>query len=121
MTTQSKSAKVHSRLNHPVVDSDGHMVEFEPAFLDYLKEVAGPSMVDRYNSDVRLTGSWGNLFRWYRLSPEERHAQHATRSPWWALPTKNTLDRATRPCRSCSTNAWMRSAWILLFCIPLWG
>lgn len=95
MTTQSKSAKVHARLNHPVVDSDGHMVEFEPAFLDYLKEVAGPRMVDRYNSNERLTGSWGNLFRWYRLSPEERQEQHATRSPWWALPTKNTLDRAT--------------------------
>jgi hypothetical protein len=33
-TTQtSKSAAVRARLNHPVIDSDGHTVEFEPAFL----------------------------------------------------------------------------------------
>lgn len=95
MTTQSKSAKVRSRLTHPVIDSDGHMIEFEPGFIDYLQKVGGSSMVARFRSDERNTGSWGRLFDWYRLSPEERRAQRTTRSPWWALPTKNTLDRAT--------------------------
>ncbi|MBI3304007.1 MAG: amidohydrolase family protein [Deltaproteobacteria bacterium] len=94
-THTSKSAAVRARLNHPVIDSDGHTVEFEPAFLDYLKQVGGTTMVDRFNSAARSTGSWGHLFRWYRLSPEERRDQRATRPPWWALPAKNTLDRAT--------------------------
>jgi hypothetical protein len=71
------------------------MIEFEPGFLDYLKQVGGQTMLDRYLSPERNTGSWGKLFDWYRLSPEERQDHHATRSPWWALPTKNTLDRAT--------------------------
>jgi predicted TIM-barrel fold metal-dependent hydrolase len=91
----SQSAAIRSRLKHPVIDSDGHMIEFEPGFLDYLKQVGGQAMVDRYRSHERNTGSWGKLFDWYRLTPEERQDQHATRSPWWALPTKNTLDRAT--------------------------
>lgn len=94
-TQKSKSAVVRARLKHPVIDSDGHMIEFEPGFLEYLKKVGGRTMVDLYLSHERNTGSWGKLFDWYRLSPEERRAQHATRSPWWALPTKNTLDRAT--------------------------
>ncbi|MGE0820941.1 MAG: amidohydrolase family protein [Candidatus Binatia bacterium] len=91
----SKSAAVRSRINHPVIDSDGHMIEFEPGFIDYLKKVGGPTLVDRFYSDERNTGSWGKLSRWYRLSPAERQELHPTRAPWWALPTKNTLDRAT--------------------------
>ena len=35
----SKSADVRTRLSHPVIDMDAHLVEFVPAFLDYLKEV----------------------------------------------------------------------------------
>ena len=71
------------------------MIEFEPGFIDYLKNVGGQTMVDRFYSDERNTGSWGRLSRWYRLSPEQRRELHQTRAPWWALPTKNTLDRAT--------------------------
>ena len=29
------------------------------------------------------------------LSQEERHERRSLRYPWWTLPTKNTLDRAT--------------------------
>ncbi len=94
-TQTSRSAAVRARLSHPVIDSDGHMIEFEPGFLEYLKKVGGSTLVDRYFSPKRNTGAWGKLFDWYRLSPKERYDLHATRSPWWALPTKNTLDRAT--------------------------
>jgi hypothetical protein len=31
-TGKSKSAAVRARLTHPVIDSDGHMIEFEPGF-----------------------------------------------------------------------------------------
>ena len=84
ITHPSKSAAVRARINHPVIDSDGHMIEFEPGFLDYLKKVGGQTIVDRYLSDERNTGAWGKLFNWYRLSPEERREQRTTRSTWWA-------------------------------------
>jgi hypothetical protein len=28
----SKSAKVRAKLNHPIIDTDGHTVEFTPVF-----------------------------------------------------------------------------------------
>ena len=86
--SRSKSAKVRARLGHPVIDSDGHTVEFEPGFLDVLRAVGGPTIVERYLARREGRG-------WYRLTPEERRDRRVTRPPWWGFPTRNTLDRAT--------------------------
>jgi predicted TIM-barrel fold metal-dependent hydrolase len=97
MNQTSKSAAVRTRLAHPVIDSDGHTVEFEPAVMETLKEVGGAGIVERYKTQ-RFNGmaaSLGNLLRWHRLSPQQRRDERATVPPWWALPAKNTLDRAT--------------------------
>ncbi len=89
-TEASKSAAIRARLTYPVIDADGHSIEFEPAILDYLDQVGGPKLVERFTA-------WGKegLFRWYRASPEERRDQRIPRLTWWGMPTKNTLDRAT--------------------------
>lgn len=87
----SKSAAVRARLGHPVIDSDGHMIEFEPDVLDYIKQVGGTQVVEKYISaivDSRLFG--GSQF-----TLEERRDRRVPRAPWWGAPTKNTLDRAT--------------------------
>ena len=34
-------AAIRARLTHPVVDSDGHWLEFGPAIGEYLERVAG--------------------------------------------------------------------------------
>lgn len=47
-THVSRSAAIRARVNHPIIDSDGHTLEFEPAFLDYLRQVGGPTVVERY-------------------------------------------------------------------------
>jgi hypothetical protein len=87
---KSSSAEIRTRLNHPIIDSDGHTVEFLPAFLDVLKEIAGPELVDRYVKGGGLGSS-----RWYQSSPSERFNRRMTRPPWWGVAMKNTLDRAT--------------------------
>jgi predicted TIM-barrel fold metal-dependent hydrolase len=96
-TQTSKSAAVRARLTHPVIDSDGHTVEFEPAVLDYLRQIGGPGIVERYKAERAngMLASLGGMLTWHKLSPEERRDQRVTVPPWWALPTKNTLDRAT--------------------------
>lgn len=87
----SKSAKVRAQLNHPVIDTDGHTVELAPVFFDYIKEIGGADMIERYKKAV---GSRANN-RWIELTDEERRYTRATCPPWWARPAKNTLDRAT--------------------------
>src|SRR5260370_6421813 len=87
---KSRSAEIRARLNHPIIDSDGHTVEFLPAFLDVLKEVAGPDIADRY-----VKGGGIGSPRWYQASPRERLDRRMTRPPWWGVAMKNTLDRAT--------------------------
>src|SRR3989442_6982803 len=86
--SRSKSAEVHARLGHPVIDSDGHTVEFEPGFLDVLRTVGGPAIVERYLG--RREGR-----RWYGLTPDERRGPRVTRPAWGGFPARHTLDRAT--------------------------
>lgn len=85
------SASIHARLTHPVIDSDGHWIEFEPTLLDYLKQIGGSTMVDRYRNNAYA----GDLQHWVRMTQEERHARRSLQPSWWAFPTKNSLDRAT--------------------------
>jgi len=81
---------VEKAFDHPVIDSDGHTVEFMPALLDVLRDVAGPEVMQRY-VDFFDQGFLG----WYDLTPAQRAERRAVRGPWWALPARNTLDRAT--------------------------
>src|SRR5438132_1263363 len=91
MADKSASATIHRRLNHPVIDADGHWIEFEPTLLDYLDRVAGPAMVDRFRREDYLAG----LRSWARMAPEERRARRVTQPAWWGFPARNSLDRAT--------------------------
>jgi predicted TIM-barrel fold metal-dependent hydrolase len=53
-------ADIRAKLNHPVVDADGHMIETTFAILDFLKQVAGADMAKRYegvlNEDMQARG-----------------------------------------------------------------
>ena len=93
MDTHQKTASVaiHEQLKHPVIDADGHWIEFEPTLLDYLKQVGGPTLVDRFLQEDYLAG----LRSWSRMTPEERRERRPTQPAWWGFPAKNSLDRAT--------------------------
>jgi predicted TIM-barrel fold metal-dependent hydrolase len=41
-------AGIRRRLGHPVVDADGHLVEFMPMVIDCLREIAGDTVADRF-------------------------------------------------------------------------
>lgn len=87
----AETAKIHARLSHPVIDSDGHWIEFEPAVEDYLRQVGGDRIVERYG---KVANQFGNK-KWAQTSPEERREKRMLQPGWWGVPTKNTRDRAT--------------------------
>jgi predicted TIM-barrel fold metal-dependent hydrolase len=92
MTSDAISAsQIRERLGHPIIDADGHVVEYLPTFDAYLREegIAGglSELMPRANFDGSPT--------WQSLTPEARQAQRAYRSPWWGFPMANTRDFAT--------------------------
>ena len=87
----TRSAEIRERVGHPIIDSDGHVVEFEPALLDYIREAGGSAMLERYQT----APDTAFYFRWNHISPEERREFRVARPVWWPYPTKNTYDRAT--------------------------
>ncbi len=92
-THVSNSAAVRARLDHPIIDSDGHQVEFGPIFLDFLKEVGGASVADRYKSGTGIDPIFAG--GWRELTPAQRNEGRAMRPTWWACPARNTRDLAT--------------------------
>ena len=86
------SAQIRASLDHPLIDGDSHIIEYTPVLMDYIKQSGGGDAVTDFRSNMRggRTGPG-----WYQMNWEERRDSRSIRAPWWALPTKNTLDRCT--------------------------
>jgi predicted TIM-barrel fold metal-dependent hydrolase len=82
-------AAIRARLGHPVIDADGHLIEYNPLVRDFLVEEAGESVASRF--DALVHGS--ELMR--RVPRAQQRGLGISRFPWWGLPARNTLDRAT--------------------------
>jgi predicted TIM-barrel fold metal-dependent hydrolase len=81
--------RIRGRLDHPVIDSDGHLIEYLPAVRARLRELAGDRAVQGLDGLLHA----GRLVR--QLDRVQQRALGAIRVPWWGLPARNTLDRAT--------------------------
>ena len=81
---------VRSRIDHPVIDSDGHLIEYLPLVRDFVVEEAGEDVARRFD---RMTRSAGPRAALPDPADRRQHGIHA--AGVWGLPTENTLDRAT--------------------------
>ena len=69
-------AAIKARLDHPVIDGDGHLIEFQPLVRDAIVEIAGEEVAKRF--DLMATGS-----RLARSVPlEQRRALGMSRFAW---------------------------------------
>lgn len=94
MTRRAKltSADVRAKLSHPVIDSDGHVVEIQPVLREYIAQVAGPRVANRFE---RLMTTGGGPWGWYAQTWKQRRARRTLRPPFWTIPARNATDRAT--------------------------
>jgi predicted TIM-barrel fold metal-dependent hydrolase len=88
--SRAQSAEaIRARLDHPIVDADGHIIEFIPLVRDFVAEAAGESVAHRFDAVV---GSAGAI---RQLDAATRRARGISRTGWWGVPARNSLDRAT--------------------------
>ena len=85
----STAAQIHARLSHPVVDADGHWLEFGPSIKASLAKIGGEDAVRGYTlfSDQMVDE--------LEMSVADRRHHRIGQQGFWAVPTRNTRDRAT--------------------------
>jgi predicted TIM-barrel fold metal-dependent hydrolase len=87
-------AAIRARLDHPVVDADGHVVEALPVLVDHIAKAAGDDVARRF---VGATPAFAarNAYLLAKSDAGGRVPQPGVpMTPWWALPT-TARDRAT--------------------------
>ncbi len=84
-------ADLRRRLDHPVVDADGHMIEVLEATHPYLRESLGPVLFQRWLD----RGSLASVSQRPRTTLERRRTRTPQGSWWGGPPSSNALDRAT--------------------------
>ena len=82
-------AEIRAKLNHPVVDGDGHWVEYDPVFAEQMRKVGGDLAADGFLKAMAVTRD--SLM----LSVAERKRRRVSMPGFWTRQTGNTLDRAT--------------------------
>ena len=85
----SDSSQVKARLDHPIIDADGHWLEFGPLVREEMKKIGGQAAVDGFSFFPKL------VQKELAMSVADRRANGTGQQAFWALPTKNTRDRAT--------------------------
>ena len=82
-------AQIRASLNHPVIDGDGHWVEYDPVFAERMRKVGGDKAADGFLASMAATKTALNM------SVEERKRRRVAMPGFWTRQTGNTLDRAT--------------------------
>jgi len=85
----SHAQKIRASLKHPVIDADGHWLEFGPIILEQLEKHGGQRAVEGFRSFN------GRVAKALEETSDERRRKRRAQEAFWAVPTKNTLDRAT--------------------------
>ncbi len=85
----SEAARLRDSLGHPVIDADGHWLEYGPLVSEAMRKIGG----DAAMRAMQING--GRVGASLRMSPGERKYANVPQEAFWGAPTKNTRDRAT--------------------------
>jgi predicted TIM-barrel fold metal-dependent hydrolase len=91
MTTNGHitARSLHDRLSHPVIDADGHWIEYGPVMKDEFRRIGGEAAVEGLAmASQRVPNS-------LKMSLTERTQRRVGQEAFWSSPCENVLDRAT--------------------------
>jgi predicted TIM-barrel fold metal-dependent hydrolase len=83
------ATRIRARLSHPVIDGDGHWVEFDPVFSERMRKVGGDLAADGFLAAMQTTRDA------LGMSVAERRRRRIAQPAFWSRQAANTLDRAT--------------------------
>jgi predicted TIM-barrel fold metal-dependent hydrolase len=104
----SISSDVREKLGHPVLDADGHTIEYLPALVGYFRDEGieiDLDEVSRFSApyprpvDAPRPAPGRPVLRqplnaWYGQSRDERQRSRSVRPAFWGIPTRNPADMA---------------------------
>jgi predicted TIM-barrel fold metal-dependent hydrolase len=85
----SEAATLRAQLSHPIIDADGHWLEFAPVVGDQLRRIGGNRAAEGFAAAAQ------RVREALSMSVEDRRRRRIGQEAFWALPARNTLDRAT--------------------------
>ena len=89
MSSHRSAAEIRAGLKHPIIDADGHWVEYTPVFAERMRKVAGDKAADGFRvSQRRIPDALS-------LSLAERQQRGIGMEGYWTRQSTNTRDRAT--------------------------
>src|SRR6266481_547259 len=81
--------QVRSQLSHPIIDGDGHWIEYGPVFAEQVRKAAGDKAADGLLRHMRRIPDA------LSLSVAERRPRGIAMEGYWGRQSTNTRDRAT--------------------------
>jgi predicted TIM-barrel fold metal-dependent hydrolase len=91
MTTHAHldARTLRSRLSHPVIDADGHWIEYNPVMREEFRRIGGAA------AEEALALATSRVPNSLKLSLEERRRRRVGQEAFWGSPSENVVDRAT--------------------------
>jgi predicted TIM-barrel fold metal-dependent hydrolase len=88
-TRRSEARQLRSRLSHPIIDADGHWLEYAPVMREEFRRIGGDAAVRGLAlAGQRIPDALGQTLA-------ERRRRRIGQEAFWSSPSENVLDRAT--------------------------
>ncbi len=85
----SEARRLRSRLDHPIIDADGHWIEYSPIMREEFRRIGGDAAAEALAiASERVPSA-------LKMSVAERTWRRVGQEAFWGSPSANVLDRAT--------------------------
>jgi predicted TIM-barrel fold metal-dependent hydrolase len=85
----TEARKLRARLHHPIIDADGHWIEYGPVMREEFRRIGGDAAAEAFDvASQRVPNS-------LRMSLAERTRRRVGQEAFWGSPCVNVVDRAT--------------------------